>query len=110
MRRAVFVALVAACVDNSGPRLDSVTPSAAGRGAQVTLSGARLCGELADCATAGGEIQIGLNPPVTIAIVIEYSETSALIEIPQITEVGRTSIVATVNEHASNALDFEVLP
>ena len=112
MRRLVVVVVVFAtgCVDDQGPRLETVTPAAAGRGAQVTLAGSRLCGETANCATAGGRIQLGLDPPFVIASVIDYADTGALIMIPAVVDVGPTSIVVTVNERASNAIDFEVLP
>jgi hypothetical protein len=109
MRALFAIALATGCVDDGGPRLDTVTPTAAGRGVQVMLFGSRLCGADANCATAGGRVQLGLNPPVVIANVIEYSDTAAVIEIPLITDVGPTDIVVTVNEHASNALAFEVL-
>jgi hypothetical protein len=101
---------LAGCVDGRGPRLTMVTPEAAGHGARVMLAGEHLCGATANCATAGGEVQIGLNPPIVIAPVIEYSDTAAVIEIPSLAEVGPSKIVVTVNESASNALDFEVLP
>lgn len=105
----VAVAALAACADAGGPRLDAAMPAAAPPGAFVTLTGERLCGDDGECAAAGGAIRIGLDTPVQAAIV-DYSDTSAQIQIPQITPVGRTHLVATVNDRASNALDFEVLP
>jgi hypothetical protein len=91
-----------------GPRLESVVPEAARRGAQVELVGRGLCE--GDCATAGGEVQLGLSSQVVIAGVLALADDSATIQIPDVVEIGRTQIVLTVNEHASNALDFEVLP
>ncbi|HEU0030964.1 MAG TPA: IPT/TIG domain-containing protein [Kofleriaceae bacterium] len=96
-----------ACADDGGPRLSSVTPDAAPRGAMVALAGTRLCS--GDCETAGGEIQIGLNPPVVRANIISYSDTAVEIVIPDLAPVGPTKLLVTVNEQASNALDFEVL-
>lgn len=96
----------AACVDASGPHLDRAEPAAASPGALVTLTGQRLCG--GDCAAAGGAIRIGLDEPVQ-AMILAYDDTTAQIRIPTVTPIGRTAIVATVNERASNALDFEVL-
>ena len=101
---------LASCIDDGGPRLDSVTPAAAGRGAMVTVTGRRLCGEAANCARAGGQIQLGLELPAVIANVVAYTDTSADIVIPSLASVGRTQLVITVNERASNALEFEVLP
>jgi len=95
-----------ACADDDGPRLDRAAPAAVSPGGTVTLTGRRLCG--GDCATAGGAIRIGLDQPVQ-AMILMYDDTTAQIRIPTITPVGRTVIVATVNERASNALDFEVL-
>ncbi len=108
MRGIVWLALLPGCVDDAGPRLDDVTPAAAAPGAVVSLAGRRLCGAGGDCATAGGAIRIGLDMPVQATIVM-YSNTTAQIRIPTITPVGRTVLVVTVNEQASNALDFEVL-
>lgn len=105
-----LVALVAlvGCADDGGPRLDAAIPPAAAAGALVTLEGRGLCGEHDACASAGGAIRIGLDEPVQ-ATILMYSSTSAQIRIPSITPVGRTALVVTVNERASNALDFEVL-
>ena len=74
----------------------------------VTITGRRLCGASGDCATAGGAIRIGLDTPVQ-AMILAYEDTRAQIRLPAITPVGRTVLVATVNDRASNALDFEVL-
>jgi hypothetical protein len=99
-----------ACTDDAGPRLDAVTPAAAARAAMVELTGRRLCGAGGACATAAGEVQIGIDPPTVRAVVVAYSDTSAQIMIPSVTPVGNTVLVVTVNERSSNALDFEVLP
>lgn len=84
-------------------------PMAARAGATVTITGTRLCGESGDCATAGGAIRIGLDTPVQ-AMILDYTNTTAQLRIPSITPVGETVLVATVNDRASNALAFEVLP
>ncbi len=102
----VVLALLGGCADDNGPRLDAVTPAAASLGGLVTITGRRLCD--GNCATAGGAIRIGLDTPVQASI-IDYSDTMAQIRIPDITPVGKTVLVATVNERASNALDFEVV-
>lgn len=98
-----------ACTDDRGPRLTSVTPAAAPRGARVTLIGQRLSGDAGDCATAAGAVQVGLDPPVAVATVIEYADDRAVIEVPSTAALGDSAIVVTVNERASNALAFEVL-
>ena len=107
--RWLVVVLATGCAD-AGPRLDGVTPEAAGRGQRVELAGTRLCGETHNCETAGGKVQLGINPPVVLAGVIEYEDTRALIEIPALADIGPTSILVTVNDQASNAIEFEVLP
>jgi hypothetical protein len=84
-------------------------PSSSPAGGLVTIAGERLCGDSGDCDKAAGAIRIGLDHPVQ-AMVIDLSTTAAMVRIPTITPVGKTELVATVNEHASNALDFEVLP
>lgn len=107
---AFAAAALAGCAEDGGPRLERAEPAAAGRGALVTLFGARLCGEPADCARAAGAIQLGLSSSVVLARVVEDADDRAVIAIPDVTPVGPTAIVVTVNERASNALDFEVLP
>jgi hypothetical protein len=102
--------VLVACADDSGPRLDAVTPPAASRNAMVAITGRRLCGARGDCATAAGEIELGLVPPMVRATVVGYSDTEAQVVIPPVAPVGKTVLIATVNERSSNALDFEVLP
>lgn len=112
MIRGVVVATlaVAGCADDGGPRLDAVMPAAAGRNGQVMLFGSRLCGARGDCESAGGEVTIGIDPPVVQAAILAYEDMSATIVLPVITPIGKTQLVVTVNERSSNALDFEVLP
>ena len=100
----------AGCSDDEGPRLESATPTAAARAGVVAIAGHRLCGPRGDCAKAGGEIQLGIDPPTVRANIVSYSDTSAQIAIPPATPVGPTVLIAIVNERSSNALDFEVLP
>jgi len=96
--------------DDGGPRLASVTPSAAGHGAMVILAGSRLCGVTGDCDTAAGKVELGLDPPSVQAVILEYADDRATISIPDVTPTGRTELVVVVNERSSNALAFEVLP
>lgn len=109
MRCAWSAILVAGCADNGGPRLEAVTPSAGARGTQVTVTGEHLCGESGNCETAGGEFQFGLDVPVVLASVIALEDTEAVLEVPQLAEIGSTEIVLTVNDRSSNALAFIVL-
>lgn len=97
------------CADDGGPRLDAATPAAAARNARVTLTGRRLCGPRGDCATAAGEVQLGLALPMVRAVVVSFSDTSAQIVIPPVTPLGPTTVLVTVNERSSNALAFEVV-
>ncbi|MBA3502885.1 MAG: hypothetical protein M4D80_25475 [Myxococcota bacterium] len=108
IRAGAALLLFAACADDHGPRLDTAAPASAQVGALVTISGERLCGESGDCEAAGGAIRIGYDNPVQ-AMIIDYADTFAQIRIPSITPIGETVLIATVNERASNALDFRVL-
>ena len=85
-------------------------PTAVARNGVVAIVGRRLCGPRGDCATAGGEIQLGIDLPTVRANIVSYSDTSAQIAIPPAAPVGATVLIAIVNERSSNALDFEVLP
>lgn len=109
VRYVIWAVMIAGCTDDRGPRLSSVDPPAAGRGAQVVVHGERLCGDDGDCATAAGEVSLGLSPPTVRATVVDYTDTAATIAIPTAVELGPTAIVVIVNDRASNALDFEVL-
>jgi hypothetical protein len=91
------------------PHLDSVNPTSAKAGGFVMLLGENFCGVLVNCTSAAGQIQIGLDNPVR-ATILSYNDGSAQIQIPTVTPAGDTNIVLTVNDTASNALDFEVLP
>jgi len=110
--RGLLLALVASagCADDGGPRLDAVTPSSAPRAELVTLSGHRLCGVAGDCAHATGDVVLGLSPPQVHVAVVRLEATSADVVIPTIAPVGPTHLIITVDERASNALAFEVLP
>jgi hypothetical protein len=99
-----------ACADDGGPRLVSAMPSSASRGTDVALSGRHLCGSTGDCAGAAGEVQIGEVFPPLLAQIVDYSDTAAHIVVPVGAPVGATQIIVTVDERASNALAFEVLP
>jgi hypothetical protein len=101
---------LAACADDAGPRLAAVEPAAARHDAMVVLSGSRLCGPGGDCATAAGEVAFGRNLPMVRAVVVDYSDTEARIVVPALAPIGRTVVIAIVDERSSNALDFEVLP
>jgi len=104
------IAVIGACASDGGPRLVAAAPAAAARGQNVTLSGERLCGPRHDCAHAGGQVVIGLEPPQVAASIVSYEDATAVIGIPAIAPVGQTALLLTVDDQASNALAFEVLP
>ena len=108
IRAGAALLLLFACAEDHGPRLAAASPSSAPAGGLVTLTGERLCGESGNCEAAGGAIRLGYDNAVQVMI-IDYADTSAQIRIPQIAPVGDTVLIATVNERASNALDFQVL-
>jgi len=107
---AALAVTLAACADDGGPRLASVTPAAAHHDETVMLTGSRLCGAQASCATAAGEVALGRNLPMVRAVVVAYSDTEARIVVPSLAPIGKTVVIAIVDERSSNALDFEVLP
>lgn len=106
---ATVVALVAGCGSGSGPVLDTVSPASAPRNATVVITGTGLCGPSANCSTAAGEIQVGLDAPVRAGIV-SYTATTVQIVVPGATPVGATELILTVDDTSSNALSFTVLP
>ena len=109
--RAAALLVVAACQqDPYTPYLSSVDPISAQHGAVVTIYGSLLCGPSSNCTNAGGEIQIGLDPPVVQAVIDNYTAYNVEITIPTAAPVGKTSLVLTVDGRSSNALAFEVLP
>ncbi len=55
-------------------------------------------------------IQIGLDFPAIDAQITSYTVTTATIIVPANALIGTTDLVVTVNNRASNALSFEVLP
>ncbi len=107
---AAGFAALAACADHPGPVLSSVSPGSAAAGAVVTLTGQRMCGPTGDCATAGGQIQIGLTLPAVEAQIEMFSDSSAQISIPSLARAGDTQLVLVVDDQSSNALAFTVLP
>jgi len=107
---AAIAVTPAACADDGGPRLATVTPTAARRDETVMLTGSRLCGPQGDCASAAGEVALGRNLPMVRAVVVAYSDTAAQVVVPSLAPIGKTVVIAIVDERSSNALDFEVLP
>jgi hypothetical protein len=110
--RGLLLAIVASagCADEGGPRLEAVTPTSATRTEMVTLSGHGLCGAAGDCAHTTGEVLLGRSPPQVHATVVRLDATSVDVVIPQIAPLGPTELMVTVDDRASNALAFEVLP
>jgi hypothetical protein len=107
MKPCIVFFLVAACSTNDGPHLDKAEPASAPVDAIVALSGTHLCGPKSDCTTAAGQVQIGLSNPVMAAVEMT-SDTSIVIVIPAIAPIGKTDLVLTVDNTASNALAFEI--
>jgi len=107
---ALWGAAAGGCTATVGPQLTAAAPPAAARGVTVALAGTGLCGAHGDCTTAGGEIDLGRGLPMVRAVVVSYTDTAAQIVVPDAAPVGATVVIATVNEQASNALAFEVLP
>lgn len=107
----MLLALVAGCSSQgTGPQLTSASPSSAAHGATVTIRGEHMCD--GDCATAAGEFTVdGGEDSLTVQLpIVMFGDTSAQVTIPDTAPVGTTDIVLTVDDSASNALAFGVLP
>jgi hypothetical protein len=102
------ILLVAGCAATPGPRLLAASPAQGSPGALIALTGTDLCA--GDCATAAGEVLLGLGAQPLRAPVASYDDTMAVIAVPSLAPVGATQIVVTVGSASSNALAFEVLP
>ena len=121
MTRAVVMmamawALAACGGDGSGPVIDSLSPEAAARGAQVEIQGERFCGDDADRANPDGScvtppagfVNLGEDADVVRATVRSWKDTAISIEVPQSAPTGPTLVIVTVNGVSSNAASFEV--
>jgi hypothetical protein len=110
MRLAVaLLALAGGCVDDGGPRLQSIHPAAPARGAQVILEGSRLCGASGDCTRLAVKVELGTSSPYVEAQPVTWTATEAQVVIPPATPAGKTMLVVTVDDKASNALAVDVL-
>ena len=101
------ILLLAGCAEQ-GPRLTSATPAAGRPGTMIALAGTDLCA--GDCATAAGEVLLGLGAQPLRAPIASYDDAMAVIAVPELAPTGQTEIVVTVGSASSNALAFEVLP
>ena len=88
------------------PHLDTATPASARRATNVTLAGTGFCPDA--CTTTTGEVLIGLDLPQVAAHIIAYDRARAVIEIPDVTPIGDTSLILVVDGRSSNALDFRI--
>jgi hypothetical protein len=102
------ILLLAGCVTEHGPRLLAADPPQAQHQAMVSLTGTDLCD--GDCATAAGEVLIGLGSTQIRAAIVSYDDALAVIAIPDLAPVGATRLVVSVRDASSNALAFSVLP
>jgi hypothetical protein len=107
---AAFAAICACTRDDGGPRLDAVAPTSAPHDAMVVVAGSRLCGPIGECANVAAVVQLGLEPPMIDAPIVAYTPTSATFVVPQAAPIGATSVLVTVGNETSNALDFTVAP
>jgi hypothetical protein len=102
--------LCAACAEDGGPKLDTVSPVAAGHGATVALMGQRLCQARPTCSGLGGEVQLGLDVPSYQAAIVSSTDERWEFRVPSIIPAGETQVIVIVSGRSSNALSFEVLP
>jgi hypothetical protein len=114
---ALALVAVSGCGDGgSGPVIDSVSPKAGQRGAQVEIMGARFCGDEDDaaddqgaCTTPpAGFVNFGIEDPVVRANVVAWMDERITVTVPNMAATGATVIVVTVGGVSSNAADFSV--
>ena len=102
------ILLLAGCLGEHGPRLTSSAPAQGSPGAMIALTGTDLCA--GDCATAAGEVLLGLGAHPLRAPITSYDDSSAVIVVPALAPIGVTQLVVSVGSASSNALAFEVVP
>jgi len=109
----VVLGLGAACGDPDGPRLDSVTPTAAPPGAPVVLAGENLCGIEAAVGEGGtceplpaGYVSFGIDPQVD-GVIVSWRDDRIEAIVPAAAN-GDVLIVVTVDGRSSNGISFTV--
>jgi uncharacterized protein (TIGR03437 family) len=108
--RALWAAgalVLAGCYD-SGPHLDNVQPNRAHHNDAVTINGSNLCGDSGACAGAAGEVTLGIGAQPVRMPVTSYGDDTITVVIPPAAPVGKSKLVVTVNDTASNSVSFEV--
>ena len=110
IRVAAALALAGGCADDGGPRLTSITPVSPHQGDPVELAGTRFCGAHGDCTNIAATVMLGDSAPFFDAPAVMWSATLADVDIPLDAPVGKTSLVMTVDDRSSNALEVEILP
>ncbi|MEZ4399148.1 MAG: hypothetical protein R3B06_03970 [Kofleriaceae bacterium] len=111
----ILAAAVAACT-TTGPVLTEVRPATAAAGAQVTLRGARLCGDAVEVVDGActplpsGAVDLGLRPPIVRAVPISWRDDAIVIEVPAAVAPGATTVYVTVDGRSSNGVTLEIVP
>jgi uncharacterized protein (TIGR03437 family) len=110
---SLAVVLSAACAPSTDLQVSSVEPASAAPGELVALTGSGFCGDRAVspdglCPTVTGYVDIGINPPMRRADVVEWTGERIAISVPSMAPAGGSSLVVTVDGRSSNAVRFEV--
>ena len=116
LRAAATMVALAACSGATGPTIDRLEPATAARGETVTVRGANFCGP--DRSTATGEcsslpsgaVDLGLEPPMSRAAILSWSDAAIAMQVPPTAPVGATAVIVTVDGRSSNAATLEVKP
>jgi predicted small lipoprotein YifL len=102
----------------SGPEIDAIAPASGARGAAVTITGVRFCGDGDDAAGADGActtppagfVNFGVDADVARATVTSWRHEEIVVSVPQAVVDGTNQVIVTVNGVSSNAAEFAVVP
>ena len=106
----------AACTGGGGPAIDRLEPASAARGATVTVRGSGFCGpdraadDGACTSLPSGAVDLGLEPPMTRAPILAWSDAAITLQVPATAPLGPTALIVTVDGRSSNAATLEVMP
>ena len=95
------------------PELLGATPTAARRGAQVAITGERLCGPRKDpavaCALDGALVYVGDEAAAVAAPIVAWTGGAITITVPSGAKLGATQLVAWARGKRLGAVPFEVI-
>jgi hypothetical protein len=109
---AAIAASLGVTIPPRDPRLEAATPDAARRGAEVTITGVRLCGAnakpAAPCSPAQALVYVGADDAGVAASISTWTGGGITITIPRGAHLGPTQIVVWAKGKRIGAVPFEV--